>query len=189
MKLVDAAKEEPGPDLAFSKDDLEAIIHLIEEDGFDEIMANVVDEVVMKVAIDSGSCANVAHPDDLPPDCILVPKAAHEKDFNGAGGDRIKRYGKVKAVMTGKEGSFMTDWNAAEVTRALHSVSTICGPEDHPVGLHDVLFNNTDCFVVPPGVVRAIMTRLKAIVNYKREGGLYLASLTVSSFTRPGQQE
>ena len=179
--------------MTITKEDLDAIIQLIEEDDYEELVGAAVDEVMrerrMKVAIDSGSCANVAHPDDLPPDCVLVPKAPNEKDFTGAGGDRIRKYGKVKAVMSSKDGSFITDWNAAEVTRALHSVSTICGPEEHPVGLHDVLFNNTDCFVVPPGVVRAIMTRLKAIVNYKREGGLYLANLTVSSFARPGQKE
>ena len=73
------------------------------------------------------------------------------------------------------------------MTRALHSVSTVCGPEDHETGLQDVLFNNTHCFVVPPGVVKAIMKRIQAVAEYKRSGGLYLADFKVSSFGRPGQ--
>ena len=35
----------------------------------------------MQVAIDSGSCANVANPEDLPGNCTIIPKEPHEKDF------------------------------------------------------------------------------------------------------------
>ena len=47
-----------------------------------------------------------------------------------------------------------------------------------------VLFNNRKCYVVPPGMVDEIMTRVKPIVEYDRVGGLYLADLTLSSFGR-----
>ena len=164
-------------------------VALLEEEELEQLVGATLEEVRMRVAMDSGSCANVAHPDDLPQDCIITPKAAGEKDFNGAGGDPIKKHGRVKTMMKGSRGYFTTDWNAAEVTRALHSVSTVCGPVDHPTGLQDVLFNNTDCYVVPPGVVRAIMKKIAAVAEYKREGGLYLADFTVSSFARQGRDQ
>ena len=164
-------------------------VALLEEEELEQLVGATLEEVRMRVAMDSGSCANVAHPDDLPQDCVIIPKAAGEKDFNGAGGDPIKKHGKVKTMMKGNRGYFTTDWNAAEVTRALHSVSTVCGPADHPTGLQDVLFNNTDCYVVPPGVVRAIMKNVAAVAEYKREGGLYLADFTVSSFARQGRDQ
>jgi len=72
------------------------------------------------------------------------------------------------------------------VTRALHSVSKIAGPEDHPTGYQDVLFNNRRCCVVPPGIVDLIMSKVKAVAEYKRSGGLYLADITLSSFARQG---
>ena len=36
----------------------------------------------------------------------------------------------------------------------------------------DVLFNNTVSFVFPTGAVRAIMSNIKAVGNYKRDGRL-----------------
>ena len=86
----------------------------------------------------------------------------------------------------GTAGEFVTDWSVAEVTRALHSVSKVTGPEDHAMGHHDVLFNNKRCCAVPPGTVELIMTEVKAIAEYKRSGGLYLADITMSSFARQG---
>ena len=47
-----------------------------------------------------------------------------------------------------------------------------------------MLFNNRKCYVVPPGLVNEIMTRVKPVVEYDRVGGLYLADLTLSSFGR-----
>ena len=41
-----------------------------------------------------------------------------------------------------------------------------------------MLFNNRKCYVVPPGMVDEIMTRVKPIIEYDRVGGLYLADLT-----------
>ena len=50
-----------------------------------------------------------------------------------------------------------------------------------------MLFNNERCVVVPPGVVEAIMRHVQAVAEYKREGNLYLAEMTLSSFQRQGQ--
>ena len=116
---------------------------------------------------------------------MITPKGPDEKDFHGAGGDFIKKHGRVNTLTKGVRGQFTTVWQAAEVTRALQSVSTVFGPEDHETGLQDVLF--THCYVVPPGVVRAIMKRIQAVAEYKRTGGLYLADFKVSSFGQPGQ--
>jgi hypothetical protein len=158
---------------------------LLEADELEELIANTVDEVTIQVAIDSGSCANVAHKDDMPRGAVIEPNL-EDKHFSGAGGDRIKKHGTCRTKCVGKAGEFITDWSVAEVTRALHSVSKVTGPEDHPVGHHDVLFNNKRCCVVPPGIVELIMKKVKAIAEYKRSGGLYLADITMSSFTRQG---
>ena len=158
---------------------------LLESEELEELIANTVDEVTLQVAVDSGSCANVAHPDDMPKGSILEPNV-DDKHFSGAGGDRIKKYGTCKTKCTGSAGEFTTDWSCAEVTRALHSVSKIAGPEDHPTGYQDVIFNNKRCCVVPPGIVNLIMTKVKAVAEYKRAGGLYLADITLSSFARQG---
>ena len=89
-------------------------------------------------------------------------------------------------------------WQGAEVSRALHSVSQIAGPEDGE-GKHDVLFNNKCGVVLAPGVVNAILENLakqgkKPIATYRRKGGLYLAKMKMrsapdnkgSGFPRPG---
>ena len=155
---------------------------LLEADELEELIANIVDEATLQVAVDSGSCANVA---DMPKGATIEPNT-DDKHFSGAGGDRIKKFGTCKTTCVGSAGGFTTDWICAEVTRALHSVSKIAGPEDHPIGCQDVIFNNRRCSVVPPGIVDLIMSKVKAVAEYKRSGGLYLADITLSSFARQG---
>ena len=62
-----------------------------------------------------------------------------------------------------------------------------CGPEELDIGKHDVLFNNTRCVVVPPGVLDAAMGHVQAVVEYTREGNLYFAEMTMAPFRRQGQ--
>jgi hypothetical protein len=154
-------------------------------DELEELIANTVDEDIPQVAVGSGSCANVAHLDDMPKGAVVEPNV-DDKHFSGAGGDMIKKYGTCKTTCAGSAGEFTTDWSCADVTRALHSVSKIAGPEDHPTGYQDVIFNNKRCCVVPPGIVDLIMSKVKAVAEYKRSGGLYLADITLSSFARQG---
>jgi len=158
---------------------------LLESDELEELIANTIDEVTMQVAVDSGSCANVAHPDDMRKGAIIGPNV-EDKHFSGAGGDRIKKYGTCKTNCVGSPGGFTTDWSCAGVTRALHFVSKIAGPEAHPTGYQGVIFNNKRCCVVPPGIVDLIMSKVKAVAEYKRSGGLYLADIALSSFARQG---
>jgi hypothetical protein len=157
----------------------------LESDELEQLIANTVDAVTMQVAIDSGSCANVVPEEDLPKGVVIEPNL-EDTHFSGAGGDRIKKFGTCRTRCVGAVGESVTDWSVAEVTRALHSVSKVIGPEEHPTGHHDVLFNNKRCCVVPPGIVELIMKRVKAIAEYKRSGGLYLADIALSSFTRQG---
>ena len=152
---------------------------------FEEDFVGACERVKIKVAVDSGSVANVMHPKDLPKDAVPEPNTtgAH---FTGAGGEVIEKFGTCLTELESEHGKVGCDWDLAEVNRALHSVSKICGPKGTP-GKQDVLFNNGRCVVVPPGVLEAVMKHVRAIAEYKREGNLYLAEMTMSSFRRQGQ--
>ena len=68
-------------------------------------------------------------------------------------------------------------------------MAEVCGPIGHESGHQGVVFYNKTCFVVPPGVVAAIMKHVTAVAEYPREGNLYLAEVELSSFTRPAQDQ
>ena len=57
-----------------TSEELEHLVSLIEEEDLEGLIAAAVEEVTMQVAIDSGSCANVANPEDLPGNCTIIPK-------------------------------------------------------------------------------------------------------------------
>ena len=156
-----------------------------DDDDLDAIMS--ADESVrIRVAMDSGACANVINPEDLP--AGAEPPGDPGKDFVGANNSKIKRYGSVTTTCSHALGELDTEWQAAAVSRPLHAVSQVCGPKGGPTkSKHDVLFNNDDCFVVPSGTVLAIMQSIKAVANYPREGNLYIADMVLSkSFGRQG---
>ena len=96
------------------------------------------------------------------------------------------RYGRADTLMPGESGTVGCRWQTADVTRALHSVSTVAGPPGVE-GRQDVLFNNTCCYVVEPGIVERILRETKPIATYPRKGNLYLADMKLSSFTRQVQ--
>ena len=154
-----------------------------ESDNEEELMATE-EKVVIRAAMDSGSVASVINPEHLPSGVVIKPNTSG-RHFTGAGvGSTIKKHGSCITACKGKIGvPFGCKWQAADVARLLQSVSDTCGPCDGP-GVHDVLFNNRKCYVVPPGMVDEIMTRVKPIIEYDRVGGLYLADLTLSSFGR-----
>ena len=166
---------------------LEALKLLEHEDEDEELIGGVQDEVKVKVAMDSGAVAPVVNPDDLPASCQVV-KDTSGKDFVGAGGERIRRYGTAKTVMSGQHGRVLCNWRVADVTRPLHSVSHVTGPEEHPVGHQDVRFNNKRCVVDPPGVVERVLKLIAPITEYTRKGGLYVGKVKMSGFARQGQQ-
>ena len=135
--------------------------------------------------MDSGASANVIGLDDLPEGC--VPVGPPGKPFSNASGGDIQKYGKVVTMLENSDGKVGCGWTACAVTRPLHSVSVIAGPEDHPEGLQDVMFNNKVGVVMPPGLVALLMKHIKPIARYPRRGGLYVGDFEMSSFTRPGQ--
>ena len=153
-------------------------------DNADDCIMSAEDQVRVRSAMDSGACAHVINPDDLP--AGAEPSGDPGSSFVGANDSKIRRYGSVTTTCTHSLGQLDTEWQAAAVSRPLHAVSQVCGPKGGPSqSKHDVLFNNDDCFVVPPGTVLAIMDVVKAIAHYPREGNLYIADMVPSkSFGR-----
>ena len=65
------------------------------------------------------------------------------------------------------------------MTRALHSVAKVIGPE-HGEGVREVLFTNRRAVVVPAGFVEEILKRTTLVLEYNRVGNLYLAEVKLS---------
>ena len=146
------------------------------------------EEVTIVVAADSGAVTNVINPSELPAGC--VPTGANGEHFVGASGEHIERYGEVDTVVSSRHGKVACTWQAADVTRALHSISKVTGPEHGP-GVHEVLFTNKRAVVVPAGFVEEILKQAKVVplLEYHRKGNLYLAEVKLSSFTRQARAE
>ena len=90
-------------------------------------------------------------------------------------------------MLTGQHGKADCKWKVADVTRPLHSGTQVTGPVDKP--RQDVLMNAGAVYVVEPGVVAKMMKSLKPVMEYKREGNLYLAEMAMTGFTRQGQAD
>jgi hypothetical protein len=162
------------------------------EQSEDELIGNTEEEVEAEVAIDSGAVDNVIFPEGLPCGVKVEPNTTG-KHFTGAGGGRIKFHGTCQTKMRDEAGREVgCQWRSADVTRALNSVSRVTGPEEHPTGHHDVLFNNKRSVVVPPGTVEKILAKLspkEVVTEYKRRGGLYVAKMNLSGFARQGRKQ
>ena len=161
-------------------------VNILEEQDVEALIAPINEKKVkVKVAFDSGAVRNVMSPGDIPAGVALKPNETG-KHFVGAGGDTIINHGEVTTMMeTSKGNQFGCLWKVADVTRPLHAASQITGPADGP-GTHDVLMNNRRAIVVQPGVVDKIMKVISPIVEYERQGNLYLAEMTMSDFIRQG---
>ena len=158
---------------------------LVEHEGNDEVL-NIAETTTVRAALDSGSVAHVTPPDTIPGTVQVEPNTTG-KHFSGAGGDTIERFGRATTNMQGKWGTVPCNWEVAGVTRTLNSVSQICGPEKGSPE-YDVLFNNEKAVVVPPGIVNEVLKKVKPVAQYDREGGLYVAGLTLSGFTPQGRK-
>ncbi len=163
-------------------------IHCVVHDRDDEnIIAHTVEQVKVRVAMDSAAVDNVIHPRALPEDIDYEPNDTG-KHFVGANDAHIERYGTCQTVLTSDKGDVGCQWQMADVSRALHSVARVTGPKDGP-GKQDVLFDNERCVVVPPGTVKRIMKTINAVAEYEREGNLYIAEMLMSRFPRQGNKE
>ena len=154
-------------------------------DPEEEMLAAATEKVTIRPAIDSGSVDNVIHPKELPCDAEPAPNTTGSH-FVGANNSRIEKFGTCKTVLESDCGQVGCDWQLADVTRPLHSVSRVAGPKDGP-GKQDVLFSNKKAVVVPPGIVEEILKRIKPVAEYEREGNLYVGKFQMSAFGRQSQ--
>ena len=163
-----------------------APISCVMEEEEEPLIASAVEKVKIQVAMDSAAVDNVVHPSFLPGDAEPAPNRTG-RHFVGAQGGHIEKYGSVDTKLETDLGAIGCHWQLADVTRPLHSVAKVTGPEDHPTGKQDVLFTNKKCVVVPPGVVEKMLKTVKPVVEYARTGNLYIADMEMSSFPRQGQ--
>ena len=164
----------------------ETRVGAIYEEEDDDFMGAAEESRTVSCAIDSGAVDNVINPDELPAG-VKPSGNPTGKRFTGANGSGIRRYGHANTLMKGECGDVGCRWEVADVTRALNSVSKVAGHDEGGPGKQDVLFNNNFCYVVPPGIVEKVMKTMKPVAKYHREGGLYLADMTISSFV--GQEQ
>ena len=161
---------------------MSAVSLLEYEESENVILATTPEEVTVSAAADTGAAASCLHPDDLPRGAVPCGNK-DDKHFTGAGGEHIENYGKCDVVLNGE---LLLGTNVCEVSRSLHSISQIAGPEDGP-GVHDVIFTNKKGVVLPAGLLDEILKKHKPILKYDRKGGLYVTEVKLSSFTRQGQ--
>ena len=150
----------------------------------EELIAAVSDVVTVQVAMDSAAVDNVIGPDELPQDAQIVPNNAG-KHSPGANNAHIEKYGQTSTILESAGNKFSCEWAVSDVNQALHSVAKVAGPPKVP-GKQDVLFDNDQCVVMPPGIVKALLKKIKPVMRYEREGNLYLAQLRMSGFIRQG---
>ena len=150
------------------------------EYAYEEELNAVTEEVEIEVANDSGSCAHVVGPDQVP-STVEIKKSPECKNFTGAGGDGIKNHGKAEVTLVKEDGGMINNVvQVAEVTRALHSTGLICDTKK------EVLFTETEAVVVPAGSLSRFLGTIKRLAEYKRKGGLYVAKMKVRRRVQPG---
>ncbi len=162
-------------------------ISCLELESHDGVIAHTESSRRIRVAMDSAAVDNVIHPDELPENMEYEPNTTGQH-FRGANNAHIENFGSCRTLLTSTCGDVGCDLRMADVSRPLHSVAKVTGPKGGP-GKQDVLFDNDHCFVVAPGAVKKIMKQLQAVAEYEREGNLYVADMTLSSFGRPGAQK
>ena len=156
----------------------------------EEAVLNTTREVKMRVAADSGAVDHIANPANIPGNSKLrMPKNGQIRFFVGAGGDPIKNHGMAKVKLRTQEGKNVGNiFQVADVTRPLHSVSKVCDSGK------EWLFTAEEAFVFPAGLLSKLIKSEQALARYPREGGLYVAEVTVTAddddlpegFGRPG---
>jgi len=171
----------------FSERQSEALSTLCYGEEHGDILSTADLTIRVRAAMDSGAVDHVINPEDLPAN-VVPSGAVGDEHYVGANNSKIKRYGEAVTNCAHAGGSFGMKWNCAAVSRPLNSVSKIAGPMG-PVGKQDVLFDNNSCYIVQPGVVKAIMKVIKAVAEYPREGNLYLADLALTSFVGQGLEQ
>ena len=163
----------------------------------DEINGVDDEEVEADVAADSGACAHVVGPNDLPGN-VKIRKVVKRR-FHGANNSSIEHYGEAVVQLVQEDGTVATSTvQVAEVCRPLHAVSVICDGPPGGDGKKEMLYTDTEAVVVPGGSLSKFLAGCKRLATYPRVGGLYVAKVKVRNppssaavksedFTRPGR--
>jgi hypothetical protein len=148
--------------------------HMLEvEDEPHEINTTEPPERIVQVAMDSGAGAHVMNPDDVPELDIVETEASRKgAGFVAACGTRILNQGEIHMTMTGDDCSkpVNSTFQAADVTRALYSVSQIC---------------DTGCTVTFDKQKGVVARDGREVARFPRKGGLYVATMNVKKAKRP----
>jgi len=166
------------------------------EEISEEINGLEDEEVEIDVAADSGACAHVVGPEDLPANVRI--RNVVKRRFHGANNSPIEHHGEAVVQLVQEDGTVATSTvQVAGVCRPLHSVSVIC---DGPAGgaKKEMLYIDTEAVVVPAGALSKFLATCKRLATYPRVGGLYVAKVKVRNppssaavksedFTRPGR--
>ena len=155
------------------------------DDDDDHAIMAVHDTIDMEVALDSGSVVHVANPDHFPGNAEVIPNTSG-RHFNGANASHIENYGTCLTSLQDTKTKALVEcnWSVADVVKPLHAVCKITGTIEAPK--HDVLFTAGKAVVVPHGHVESILRSVKPLMQYDRQGDLFVAKITVSGFTRQG---
>ncbi len=160
-----------------------------EEIQEEEVLATG-DEVEIEVVADSGAVGHVTNPDSLP-GTMEVRRSSRTRNFVAANNNPIKNHGEANTVLELESGAEVESlFQVADVSRPLHSVSTICDNKK------EMLFTAGCATVVPAGALSRFLTSVKNIAQYPRKGGLYVAKMKAkdpkaaktSGFGRPGNR-
>ena len=172
--------------------EVSCLTHADDDDEYDDnagaLMQVSAEVTQIAVVLDSGSVTSVIHPKDLPRTVAIVPNV-NGRHFKGAGtaGHHIENYGTAKTSLRASPDSpdIACEWSAADVHRPLHAVVKVTGTVEQPKA--DVLFCAGTAVVVPAGTVDRVLKTVKPLLQYDRNGDLFIAELTVSSgFPGPG---
>ena len=106
---------------------------------------NVASQKRIKVAADTCACAHCIGPDDLPDGMEVIE--CERRNFCGPDGKPIEHFGEANMGLEQPGGGHVTATSQVlAVTRALHSVSSICDKKQ------DMLFTQDVSYVAPAGV-------------------------------------
>ena len=131
----------------------------------DEEQILAADEIEIEVAADTGAGAHCCNPRHIPDSVVVV--CDQVRNFNGAGGEPTKHWGRASVRMQQEDGKHISqEVQDMEVTRPLHSISTVCDNE------HDVVFTKTEGLVLLAGLLDEVLSlvREKVLAKYKRKG-------------------
>ncbi len=185
---IDALQEHMNREMALIQElhqETPGEIQFLDHAEDEGMIAAVQEEVKAVVAIDSGAVANVVNPENVPKSVQIAPNNTG-KHFRGANDSVIEKFGSCTTLMRDESGREVgCRWQVADVTRPLNAVSCITGPEEGDA-IHNVIFSNKRAVVVPPGVLEQVLKQVTPVAEYWRNGGLYTAEMTMSSFTRQG---